>query len=107
MASNTKAAQAALDKDQAETPAPVDKPKAKRKSLTPEERVAKAEQDLADAKAKLESGDRKRHATLTEQKAKLEEKRDEAVSKITAIDAELSSIAARVPELAQASGSER
>ena len=107
MAGNTKAAQAALEKDGAGTPEPADtKPKVRRKTLTPEERVAKAEADLAAALAKLEGGDRKRHAALSEQKVKLETKRDEAISKITAIDAELSSIAARVPELAQQSGPE-
>lgn len=73
----------------------------KRKMLTPEERVAKLEADLAAARLKAESKDRGRHDQLQEQRAKLQAKVDDAQAKIEAIDAELGDIIERVPALAQ------
>lgn len=73
----------------------------KRKMLTPAERVAKAEAELAAAKEKAEAGDRKRHDQLQEQRAKHVEVIDDRTAKVEAIDAELNEIIERVPALAE------
>lgn len=73
----------------------------KRKMLTPQERAAKLERELAEARAKAEAADRKQHDQLQEQRAKLQEQVDDRTAKIEAIDAALVEIIERVPALAE------
>lgn len=73
----------------------------KRRMLTPQERAAKLERELEEARAKAEAADRKRYNVLDEQWAKLVAKRDEITVKLDAIDDEMSEIVERVPALAE------
>lgn len=66
----------------------------KRRVLTPEERIAKLEQDLAEAKRKANEKAAKRATQLGEQRAKLVERAEEIARKIQAIDTELHSLGA-------------
>ena len=61
----------------------------KRKMLTPAEKVAKLEADLAAAREKAEAQANKKFTQLREQRAKLVEKRDALNSKIAEIDEQL------------------
>lgn len=87
---NRAAAQAVVDgpAEQAEQADNVTPIKKTRRTLTPEERLAKAEQDVRDARAKLETADTKRLEEINEKLGKLREKRDDLVSKITSFEAE-------------------
>lgn len=73
--------------------------KAKRKVLTPEEKIAKLEQDLADARAKAQSKDRKRYAEVVEKITALQAKQSEINLQLDGLAGERDAIVARVPEL--------
>lgn len=77
--------------------AEADKPK--RKNLTPAERIAKIEADLAKAKEAATAKDRKRHEVVTGEISKLDEKIKDLTDKRDALVAEQSEIEGRVPEL--------
>lgn len=94
MVKNTTKAAATPAKDEA--PAS-DKPK--RKLLTPEEKVAKLERDLAEARAKASEKDRKRFAEVADKISKLEAKRAEINLQLDGLAGERDAIVARVPEL--------
>lgn len=64
----------------------------KRKMLTPAERVAKLEADLAQAKAKAEAKANRQAAELAEKRAKLVEQINDRQAKVDAIDAELAEL---------------
>jgi chromosome segregation ATPase len=64
-------------------------PKAKRKTLTQAERIAKLEAELAAARGKAVSRAQKQAERLTEQRKQLVAKRDELNTKIESVEAEL------------------
>lgn len=66
-----------------------DKPKRTRTVLSPAERIAKLEADLAAARARVEQKDVKAASKLKADKAKLVGKRDELDKKIADIDEQL------------------
>ena len=74
-----------------------------RKMRTPEERIAAAQAQLEELKAKAETKDRKRYGVLDEQRAKLVAQIEELTAKVETIDDELVAIVERVPELGQPS----
>lgn len=74
------------------SPPKADKPKATRKMLTPQERVAKIEADLAAARAKLTEKSDKERSVLTDKRDKLVVKRD-------ALNAEINEANQRLEEL--------
>ena len=69
----------------------------KRTMLTPEQRVAKLEAELAAAKQQAHDKDRKRHAQLSEQYMVQVTKLTDIQAKIDAINAEVSEIEQRLP----------
>ena len=69
--------------------APAKKAASTRKMLTPAERVAKIEADLAAAKAKLNEKSDKERKLLTDKRAKLEAKITKAQEEIREIDSQL------------------
>lgn len=72
------------------------KPKAKRKNLTPAERIAKAEADLAALRQKAVSSDQARLSKLDEKIKAVTTKRDELVSQANALQQERASIVERL-----------
>lgn len=83
MASNT-------TKKQTEAKAEGDKPK--RKNLTPAERIAKAEAELAEIRRKAEEAANKKANVLREQRSKLVTKVAELEGKIAEINGELNQL---------------
>lgn len=75
----------------------------KRRMLTPAERVAKLQAELAEAQAKAEVKDRKRYTELGEQREKLVAQIEERTDKVEAIDTERAQIEVRVPGIGQPS----
>lgn len=63
-----------------------------RVQLTPEQRIAKLEADLAAAREKAQAKNQKRIDVLLEQRAKLEAKHLDLNAKVDAIEAELTSL---------------
>jgi multidrug efflux pump subunit AcrA (membrane-fusion protein) len=84
MAATQKKAEAKEPKAPAE-----DKPKAKRTVLSPEDKIAKLEADLAAARQKAQDKRDKVVSDKREERAKLQAKADELRLKISEIDAEL------------------
>lgn len=82
-----------------EAKAEADKPKATRKMLTPEEKIAKLEADLQAARAKVQEKDRKRFAEVTDKMTSLQTKRDEITKQLEELAGERDAIVQRVPEL--------
>lgn len=76
-----------------------DTPKQKRRMPTPEERVARLEQELQAAREKAQGKDRKRYATVVEKIGKLRDKRKELDSQLEELGVERDQIVQRVPEL--------
>jgi hypothetical protein len=72
----------------------------KRRTLTPEERIAKAKATLDALEAKARAADVKRYDELHVQRAKLVEQIEERQTKLDGIDAELVIIVERTPDLA-------
>lgn len=85
MSTDTKAPKAEKPEAKTTVVAPV-KTEAKRKMLTPAERVAKLEADLAEARKKAEAKDNKAKAEAKDKRAKLVEKRDALNAQITELD---------------------
>lgn len=83
MSTDTKAAKA--DKPEATKAEAKAEAKATRKMLTPAERVAKLEAELAEARKKAEAKANKAKAEATEKRAKLVEKRDALNVEIAAL----------------------
>jgi chromosome segregation ATPase len=78
----------------------LEKPEKKTRTvLTPAQRVAKIEADLAAARAKLESKDRSAHADLLGKRAKLVERQTKINGELSAINAEIAAIEERVEDL--------
>jgi hypothetical protein len=73
---------------QDKTTAQAEAPKAKRAVLTPEQRIAKAEADLAALRQKAEARKNKARDEAWDKRAKLIARRDELNAKIAKIDAE-------------------
>lgn len=71
---------------------PEKKAEAKRKMLTPAERVAKLEADLAEARAKAEAKAKAKAGELTEKREKLTAKIVELQKQVDTINAELSAL---------------
>lgn len=71
--------------------------KVKRKMLTPEQRVAKLEAELAAAKQQAQDKDRKRHAQLNEQYKLVVTKRDALNKKLEELESELDEVEKRLP----------
>jgi beta-lactamase class A len=69
-----------------------DKPKAKRQTLTPAQRVAKLEADLAAAKAKASEKDAKVVTDLQDKRAKLVTQIEDRQENIRVIDKQLSEL---------------
>jgi N-dimethylarginine dimethylaminohydrolase len=61
----------------------------KRKVLTPQERIAKAEAELAELRSKAKVKGAKRSKVLNDQRSKLVDQIKERQTKVDAIDAEL------------------
>lgn len=78
------------------TPAKADKAAPKRKMLTPAERVAKLERELAEARDKAQGKDRKEQARLEEKVKTLREKAGKINDEIAAVEAELNVVTARL-----------
>lgn len=90
---------AGKQKPEAETTEAPAADKPKRKVLTAEEKIAKLEQDLADARAKAQGKDRKRYSEVVEKITALEAKRSEINLQLDGLAGERDAIVARVPEL--------
>lgn len=88
------AAQAALNSGE-EKAAPA---KAKRTTLTPEQKIAKLEAELKAARDKVQAKDRKRLEEIAALQAKATAKRDEAESHLTAYAEEIAVIRGRLGE---------
>lgn len=71
----------------------------KRTLRTPEERLAAAQAEVERIKLQATAKDRKRHAVLTEQRAKLVVRIGDLENRLSNIDDEVDEIEARVPEL--------
>ena len=78
-----------------------DKPEKKRKMLTPEERIAKAEAELKRVKEQAQGKDRKRHEALVEKRSAISERVAKLNAQLEEIESELVEIEARVPELVE------
>lgn len=70
----------------------------KRTILTPAQRVAKAEAELAEIKAKAEEADRKALVKLTEQRDKITARIIKDGDKLAEVQEEIDEILARLPE---------
>lgn len=71
----------------------------KRKMLTPQERVAKAQAELAEAVAKAEAKDRARYAVLTEKHEATKAKAEVLTALLDEYRGELRAIEERVPSI--------
>lgn len=91
MAGTTKKTEA-----KAEAEATVAAPKAKRKTLTREERIAKAEADLVALREKVLDADRKQLDKVVEKITKVTAKRDEAITQLVGLEQEKSVLESRL-----------
>jgi len=80
----------------AKTAAAAPKAKAKRRNLTPAERIAKAEADLKTLREKAAAGDHKRLEVLDAKIKKATAKRDELISQCNALQSERTQLVERI-----------
>lgn len=99
MSKNTTGKAAPEAKAEDTTKAKTAAPKATRKTLSVEERIAKAEAEVQALRAKAQEKDRKRFAEVTDKITALETKRNGIDKQLEELGGERDAIVARVPEL--------